>query len=340
MRLLIIGGSVFVGRHLVVAALARGDQVTVFNRGTSTAAWPAGLDVRHGDRKADLSALAQGEWDAVVDCCGYLPRDVARMAQQLHGRVRRYVFISSISVYAESSQARDESSAVGRIDDIDTELVDSRTYGPLKALCEEAVAARFGMAQSLLIRPGLIVGPYDPTQRFTYWPARVARAADGEPVLAPGPPDTPLQCIDVRDLVAFVLQAIDTACSGPMNATSPPGALTMGCLLEACATAAGTRPSWCWTTPEEIEFCGLQPWSDLPVWLPAAGDDAGLHLTDTRVAQAAGLRTRAVVETVAATLAWYRTLPADQQAFTKAGLSPEREAQALARVAERRSPRV
>jgi 2'-hydroxyisoflavone reductase len=330
MKLLIIGGSVFVGRHLLEAALARGDSVTVFNRGKSAATWPAGVEVRHGDRKADLSALAEGHWDAVVDCCGYLPRDVARMAECLHGRVARYVFISSISVYADFKQPNDEDSALGRIEDSDTDTVDGRTYGPLKALCETAVTARFGQAASLLIRPGLIVGPHDPTQRFTYWPARAARAADGEAVLVPGAPDTPLQCIDVRDLAAFVLHAVEGgACSGPMNLTSPPRALTMGRLLDACAAAAGTRPRWHWASPEDVEACGLKPWSDLPVWVPPEGDDAGVHLTATQRAEAAGLRVRSVADTVAATLAWYRTLPAEQQAFTKAGLSPEREAAAL-----------
>jgi len=329
MKLLIIGGSVFVGRHLLQDALARGDQVTVFNRGKSATVWPAGVEVRHGDRKADLSALADGRWDAVIDCCGYLPRDVARLAEFLHGRVGRYVFISSISVYADFKQPNDESGALGRIEDSDTDTVDGRTYGPLKALCEAAVTARFGAADSLLIRPGLIVGPHDPTQRFTYWPARVARAADGEAVLVPGTPDTPLQCIDVRDLAAFVLHAVDSACSGPMNATSPPRALSMGRLLDACAAAAGTRPRWHWTSAEEVEACGLKPWSDLPVWVPPDGDDAGVHLTVTHRAEAAGLRCRDVADTVAATLAWYRTLPAEQQAFTKAGLSPEREAAVL-----------
>lgn len=330
MRLLIIGGSVFLGWHLVEAALARGDAVTLFNRGRSASPRSSKVEQRQGDRKGDLAALAAGEWDAVVDCCGYLPRDVARMAECLHGRVGRYVFISSISVYAGFKRPNDEDSALGRIEDSDTETVDGRTYGPLKALCEAAVTARFGEAASLLIRPGLIVGPHDPTQRFTYWPARVARAADGEAVLAPGTPDTPLQCIDVRDLAAFALHAADSACRGPMNVTSPPRALTMGRLLEACAAAAGVRPRWHWASSEAVEQCGLKPWSDLPVWVAPEGDEASVHLTATHKAEAAGLRTRDVADTVAATLAWYRTLPADQQAFTKAGLSPEREAAALA----------
>ncbi len=184
----------------------------------------------------------------------------------------------------------------------------------------------------LLIRPGLIVGPHDPTQRFTYWPARVARAADGEPLLVPGQAADPVQFIDVRDVVAFVLRALDAGRSGPFNVTSAPGALTMGAVLDACAAAAGTRPQWRWASPEQIERCGLQPWTDLPLWLPPVGEHAAFALADTRAAQAAGLTTRPLAQTVADTLAWYRSLPAAQQVFSKAGLSPERETQALERL--------
>lgn len=329
MKLLVIGGSVFVGRHLVEAALARGDTVSVFNRGKTPVPWPAALDLRVGDRKGDLSALAEGQWDAVVDCCGYLPRDVSRLAEHLHRRVARYVFISSVSVYAGFAQPNDESSALGWIDDSDTEVVDGRTYGPLKALCEQAVTARFGAEHSLLIRPGLIVGPHDPTQRFSYWPVRVARAAPGESVLAPGTPDTPVQLIDARDLAAFVLRAIEQASHGPINVSSAPHALTMGAVLETCAQVAGTRPAWRWTSAEQIEACGLQAWTDLPLWVPPTGEHAAFQLIETRLAQAAGLALRPLTDTVADTLSWHRSLPAEQQAFTKAGLSAEREAAAL-----------
>jgi len=332
MKLLVIGGSLFVGRHLVQAAAARGDEVTVFNRGQTAAQWPAGVQLRHGDRKADLSALASGRWDAVVDTCGYLPRDVARMADALHGRAGRYVFISSISVYADFSRPNDEQGARGRIADADTQIVDGRSYGPLKALCEDVLTARLGQ-RALLLRPGLIVGPHDPTQRFTYWPARVARATDAEPVLVPGRAEDPVQFIDVRDLVAFVLRAIDAACSGAFNVTSPPKALCMSDVLDACAAAAGRRPRWQWLSPEHIERSGLQPWTDLPLWLPPVGEHAAFALVDTRAAQAIGLTTRPLAQTVADTLAWWRSLPPEQQLFSKAGLSPEREAQALAGLA-------
>ena len=332
MKLLVIGGSQFVGRHFVAAAAARGDEVTVFNRGQTATVWPAGVERRHGDRQADLSALAIGAWDAVVDTCGYLPRDVARMAECLHGRVGRYVFISSVSVYADFTRPNDEGSALGRIDDADTEVVDGRSYGPLKALCEQAVTARLG-DRALLIRPGLIVGPHDDTQRFTYWPARVARAVDGDAVLAPGAADHAVQLIDVRDVAAFVLRAIDAGRSGAFNVVSAPRALTMGAVLEACAAAAGTRPQWVWADAAAIEHCRLRPWTDLPLWLPAAGDHAAFALTETAAAHTAGLQIRPLAQTVADTLAWYRSLPLEQQALGKAGLSPEREALALRQLA-------
>jgi len=329
MKLLVIGGSQFVGRHLVAAAASRGDRVTVFNRGQTATQWPAGVELRRGDRTADLSALAEGTWDAVADTCGYLPRDVARMTGCLQGRVGRYVFISSVSVYADFTRPNDESSALGRIDDADTDVVDGRTYGPMKALCEHAVTACFG-GRALLIRPGLIVGPHDPTQRFTYWPARVARAGTGEPVLAPGAPDDDVQFIDVRDVAAFILKAIDNGRSGAFNVASAPRAQTMGAVLDACAGAAGTRPHWQWTRAADLERCGLKPWTDLPLWLPRAGEHSAFALTDTRAAMAAGLAIRPLTLTVADTLAWYLSLPADQRAFSKAGLSAEREAAALA----------
>ena len=333
MNLLVIGGSQFVGRHLVAAAVARGDAVTVFNRGLTRADWPAAVVLRHGDRKSDLSALADGQWDAVVDCCGYLPRDVARIADALHGRVGRYVFISSVSVYASFALPNDESGALGQIEDHDTELVDGRSYGPLKALCEEAVGARFGAESTLLIRPGLVVGPHDPTQRFTYWPVRVARAAPHEAVLAPGSADNPVQLIDARDLAAFVLHATERGCHGPFNVTSAPRALTMGAVLDTCAGVAGTRPLWRWISAEQIQSCALQPWTELPLWVPPAGDHAAFQLIDAQRAQAAGLQLRPLADTVADTLAWHRSLPAEQQGFTKAGLSAEREADVLARLA-------
>jgi len=326
MKLLVIGGSRFVGRHLVEAAVARGDAVTVFNRGRSGQV-PAGVEQRVGDRRADLSALAQGCWDAVLDTCGYLPGEVDRMAAQLRGRVGRYAFVSSISVYASTARANDETGLVGEIDDPATEVVDGHSYGPLKALCEMALQRRFGV-DALILRPGLIVGPHDPTQRFTYWPARLSRAQDGDAVLAPGRPDDAVQFIDARDLAAFALHLLDGGEAGIYNVVGAP--TTMGEVLSTCADVAGVRPHWRWLAMARLMAHGLQPWRDLPLALPDDAEHAGLMHTNGRRARAAGLRTRPLRDTVADTLAWWRQLPAAQQRFELAGLSPEREAAALA----------
>jgi 2'-hydroxyisoflavone reductase len=329
MKLLVIGGTRFVGRHLVAAALARGDEVTLFHRGRSGQA-PAGARQIVGDRQGDLAALATGTWDAVVDTCGYLPKDVARMADALQGRLGRYLFVSSVSVYASAAQPNDEAAAVGTIEDIDTTVIDGRTYGPLKALCEAELQRRVG-ERALVIRPGLIVGPHDPTQRFTWWPARLARAAlDGAPVLAPGRPTDPIQWIDVRDLADFMLHALDHALHGVFNLASAPGMATMGDLLAACAHAAGVAADLQWRAMGSLQAQGIEPWSDLPLALPDDDEHRHFMAHDTRKALAAGLHIRPLAATVADTLAWWRGLPADQQVFDKAGLAPERERAALA----------
>jgi len=329
MDLLFVGGSRFVGLHLVQAALAAGHRVTVFNRGQHADVLPAEVAQRVGDRRQDLSALAQGRWDAVIDTCGYLPAEVAAMADCLQGRVGRYVFISSVSVYADFRQPNHEHSPLGVIDDPDTELVDGRTYGPLKALCEQALTERVGEG-ALCLRPGLIVGPHDPSGRFSWWPARVARARPGESVLVPDTPDAALQFIDVRDLAAFTLSALAQGLSGPVNVAAPAGHYRMGALLGACAAAAGHTPNWVWAPSAWLRAQGVQPWMELPLWLPAAGEHAAFMAVDTLRAQAAGLRIRPLAETVADTLAWWQQLPEGDQGFANTGLAAERERALLA----------
>jgi 2'-hydroxyisoflavone reductase len=326
MKLLVVGGTRFVGRHLVEVALARGDAVTLFNRGQSGTA-PEGVEHRIGDRRHDLSALAAGEWDAVVDTCGYLPGEVDRMAACLQGRVGTYAFVSSVSVYASMAECNDESGALATLDDPDTEVVDGQTYGPLKALCEARVQQRF-QAHALVLRPGLIVGPHDPTQRFTYWPARLARARDGEPVLAPGRPDAPVQVIDARDLAAFMLAVLHAGAQGCFNVVGAD--TTLLAVLQTCADVVGVAPDWRWTDMASLQARGLQPWRDLPLALPDDAAHAGFMRIDGHRARAAGLSTRPLTCTVADTLTWWQALPADQQVFGLAGLSPAQEALELA----------
>jgi 2'-hydroxyisoflavone reductase len=329
MKLLVLGGSRFVGRHIVQAALQAGDEVTVFNRGQSGTGLFADVRQLIGDRRGDLSALASGQWDAVIDTCGYLPGEVRASTAALAGRVQRYAFISTISVYASFAAPNHEGSPLGQTDSPDTTAVDANTYGPLKALCEQAVTDAFGDA-ALIIRPGLVVGPHDPTQRFTYWPARVERASDFDPVLAPGAPEDPIQCIDVRDLAAFTLHALRTGASGAFNAASAPGQFSIGALLASCAAATSRQPRFVWADSEALAEHGIAAWTDMPVWAAPAGDTAGLALTDTARAQAAGLTIRPLLQTVLDTLQWLHSLPAAERAITKAGLSAEREAAVLA----------
>lgn len=330
MRLLIIGGTRFLGRHLVAAAWARGDELTVFNRGQSMApaALPAGVRWLAGDRRASLEALAGGTWDAVVDTCGYLPGEVRSLGLALRDRVARCAFISSVSAYADARQPNAEDAALAQLPpQADASVVNGETYGPLKAACEAEALAAWGAERCLLIRPGLIVGPHDPTGRFSWWPARLARAA--EPVLAPGTPGDPVQCIDARDLASFVLSALDHSLSGPFNLVSPPGHWCMADLLQACAQAACRQPDLAWVDSAWLQAQGVRPWMDLPLWLPPEGEHAAFMRVPVDRALAAGLKLRPLAETAADTLAWWRSLPPEAQAFVQTGLAPEREAELL-----------
>src|SRR5512136_1410936 len=215
MNLLIIGGTRFVGRHLVEYALARGHTLTLFNRGQSNPDLFPRVEQLHGDRAADLSLLQDRSWDAVIDTCGYVPRIVRLSAQTLAGRTDRYVFISTVSVYAQDNpRGMDENAPLAALKDETIEEITSETYGGLKALCEKAVEAVYPN-RALIIRPGLIVGPYDPTDRFTYWPWRTAQGGE---VLAPGNPDQPQQIIDARDMARWIVQMVEAKRTGVFNA--------------------------------------------------------------------------------------------------------------------------
>ena len=329
MRLLLIGGSRFVGRHLVDAALVAGHEVTLFNRGLSDVQGRPGVRQLLGDRRRDLSPLQQGTWDAVVDTCGYLPSEVRAMARCLAGRVGRYAFISSISAYASFATANTEDSPLATLDGPEPAQADASTYGALKAGCEQVLVQDLG-ERALVVRPGLIVGPGDPTGRFTWWPARVSRCADGDPVLAPGNALAPLQFIDARDLAAFVLQGLAQGLSGACNAVAPPRSWRWGDLLDTCAREAGVAPRWVWVDSAWLLAQEVAPWTELPLWLQAEGEHAMFMQVDSRRAQAAGLQVRPLADTVRDTLAWWRGLPADRQAFEATGLKPEREQALLA----------
>lgn len=331
MKLLFIGGTRFVGLHLVDAALAAGHEVTLFHRGVTEAARRPGVTHLLGDRRQGLDALRTGQWDAVIDTCGFLPSEVRASAELLRGRVGRYVFISSISAYASFAQVNHEASALAELPQGEDTVNPAEAYGPLKAQCERAAVQCLGEDRVLLIRPGLIVGPGDPTGRFTWWPARIARATEAEPVLVPGSPDRTVQFIDARDLAAFVLQSVLAQRAGPCNVVAPPCRWTFGELMATCALVAGSAPRWVWAEAAWLEAHGVGPWMDMPLWLPDDGEHACFMRVDTSRAQAAGLQVRPLADTVRDTLSWWRGLPPDKQAFAATGLKPERE-QALLRL--------
>ena len=324
MNLLLLGGTIFLGRHLVEAALARGHQVTLFNRGQHNPDLFPQLEKLRGDRtnESDLQTLSSRHWDAVIDTCGYLPRIVRLSAQALASAVEHYTFISSISAYAEPpTPGMDENAPLARLADESVEEITGETYGGLKVLCEQAAAAVLP-GRLLTIRPGLIVGPHDPSDRFTYWPARVQR---GGAILAPGRPDAPVQVIDARDLAEWIIDLVECRQTGIYNATGPAYPLTMGEVLETCRQVAGTPADFSWASDEFLLAQGVIPFTELPLWLPP--EAAAMSQVSIATALSAGLSFRPLAATIADTLAWDATRPVD--APRKNGLAPQREAALL-----------
>jgi 2'-hydroxyisoflavone reductase len=313
LRLLVIGGTRFLGRAVADAALARGHELTLFNRGaTNPELFPEAERLR-GDRRRDLSALAGRSWDAVVDPSGYTPADVRASAEALRDS-GRYVFVSSVSVYADMSAGATEASPVAELGDLPADELteDHANYGPLKALCEAEVRAVFG-ERALVVRPGLIVGPHDPTGRFTYWARRLARGGE---LLAPGPPHRNVQFVDVRDLGEWIVDAAEGGLGGTFNATNE--GVPWGELLAGADVA--------WVSDDFLREHEVGEWMELPLWI-ADPAWAGMHSVDVGRAVAAGLRFRPVAETLAGA--------AEAPAVDGVGLTPEREAELLAAWRER-----
>lgn len=311
MKLLVLGGTKFLGRHVVADALARGHEVTTFTRGQTNPDLFPNAEHLHGDRDEQLDALRGGTWDGVIDTSGYVPRIVRQSAELLRDSVERYVFVSSISVYADFSAPVDESSPVAELEDPDTEEI-LPNYGGLKAACERVVEAAYG-GRSTCVRAGLIVGPYDPTDRFTYWPRRIAAGGD---VLAPGDPDAPTQFVDSRDLAAWLLQLALHGPGGTFNATGPAEPLTMRELFERSRTVLGSDANFVWVDDETVVAQDVQPWTELPLWLPGS-DYAGMARADISRALDAGLTFRPLEETVRDTEAWDRGEAGDRPTLTR-----------------------
>ncbi|HET9338495.1 MAG TPA: NAD-dependent epimerase/dehydratase family protein [Casimicrobiaceae bacterium] len=315
MRFLVLGGTRFLGRHLVEAAVERGHTVTTFTRGQAPTHEHAAVLPLGGDRDpakgAGLAAIASGTWDAVFDTSGYVPRIVGASCDLLESRVRRYLFVSSLSVYADTSRPGvTEDAPRARLEDPDTEDV-AEHYGALKAACEDRVAATFG-PRATVIRPGLIVGPHDPTDRFTYWVARftqpqVLGERDDEAAV-PAPPDRPIQLIDARDLAQWMVTLAERDIAGTYNAISPPRRWTMADLVETLLSRVprdASVPTPVWIDLPVLKNAGIEPWTELPLWLPQ--DDAqfaGFFLADDARARETGLVARPLGSTVADVSSW------------------------------------
>ena len=321
MKLLVIGGTRFVGRHFVDAALAQGHEITLFNRGQSNADLFPEVEKVVGDRATDLDKLKGRRWDAVLDTCGYLPRIVRLSAEALADAVDRYVFISTISVYSNPVQVgADEDAPLETMEDESNEEI-MEHYGALKVLCERAAETALP-GRVLTVRPGMIIGPDDPTDRFTYW---AVRASQGGEVLVPGKPERQVQMIDTRDLGRWLVQMIEGRRTGIFNATGPEHKRTWGEWMETCRTVTNSDAAFTWVSDEFLEEHKV-PNPQLPFWVPEAYN--GIFAVSVAQAVEAGLTFRPLDETVRDTLDWHATRPQDYT--LKTGLTPDREAELLA----------
>ncbi len=332
MKLLILGGTLFLGRHVTEIALERGHDVTLFTRGRTNAGLFPEAEHLVGDRKVDLSPLEGRRWDAVIDTCGYAPRVVAMSADALRDSVDHYGFVSSISAYAELNEPGiGEDAPLGVLKE-PTEEVTLESYGPLKALCEAEVRRAFG-DRALIARPGLIVGPHDPTGRFTYWVTRIAKGGE---VLAPGDPDAQTQVIDGRDVAQFLLDCAEKKTGGVYNVTGPDRPLTMREMLDTARETLNPQARLEWVAEQFLLDNEVRPWSDMPVWLPPS--HGGLMSVDISRALAAGLVVRPLSETIRDTFEWQKTAPDPSTIPTatgaprpKAGIDEARERDLLER---------
>jgi len=317
MKLLVLGGTKFLGRATVEAALARGHEVTAFNRGQTNADLFPEAEKLRGDREHDLSALGGRAWDAVVDPSGYTPGVVRASAEKLADS-GFYLFVSSLSVYADRSKTMVEGDELEQLGDMpdDRLLEDFSNYGALKALAEQAAAETFPDAHAN-VRPGLIVGPHDPTGRFTYWPHRVARGGD---VAAPAPPEERVQFIDVRDLAEWMVGLCEQRAAGEFNADNE--GVAWSDLLQTCRDVTGSDARFVWIDGKFLLDQEIEQWMGLPMWIEDESDK-GLHRADVSRALATGLAFRPLADTVRATLELAETTDS-------AGLSPDREASLLA----------
>lgn len=332
MRILVVGGTRFVGRHVAAAALGRGHEVTLFHRGrTGAELFPEATHLL-GDRDTDLSALEAGAWDATIDTCAYVPRQVRGLADRLAGRGGRYIYISSTSVYATPTPTLfTEDAPLVELPDPTVEEVTGQTYGGLKVLCERAAAERFGEGV-LVIRPTYVVGPFDYIGRFTWWLQRIARGGE---VLAPGPADAPIQVMDARDLASWIVDLVEREVAGTFHAVSPHPPFSFGNLLDEIVWVVGPPgTTFTWVERSFLLTAG-QDDASLPMW-PGADPDGNYEAADPGRAAAAGLAPRPLAQTIRETLEHELAQPTPTRPGV--GLPAAREADLLARWHARRAP--
>lgn len=333
---LIIGGTKFLGRHLVDSILARGEEVVLFNRGKHPADNMPDVEMVHGDRNRHLDKLKGRKWKAVIDTCGYLPQTVIESARTLGDSAERYIFISSMSAYADASRPDfDEAIPLAELDFEQQERAYAVNpsgnitagslgdlYGGLKAQCEQAIAARMP-GRVLTIRPGMIVGPYDPTDRFTYW---VDRVAEGGEVLAPGDPKRFVQLVDARDLADWTVEMAARGETGIYNATAKPFEMTMGSMLAQIKETTGSDAVFSWAHEDFLTGENVQPWNEMPFYLSESDEEnKGFLSANVDKALAKGLDFRPFSETVSDTLEWRKSVPEKMSA----GITRERESELL-----------
>lgn len=331
MRILALGGTRFVGRHIVEAARTAGHTVTVFNRGQTPLPWHD-VEQLTGDRDTgDLDALHDREWDACIDVSAYLPKHARASAELLAGQVGHYVFISTASVYVvDPAGGMDETTAVLAAALAEADAAGAELYGARKVACEQEVERAFP-GRTLIIRPGIVAGPHDPTNRFTWWVERLARAGD---VLAPGSPDAPVQLVDGRDLGAFTVAQSERLATGVFNVCGPPS--SFGELIGACRTGTGASPEVTWVSEQLLLERDVEPFTEMPLWLPAEPANRAFYSMSNARARAQGLELRHLADTARDTWEWLRAVRAGRLAepvaggFVARGLSPEREAALLA----------
>lgn len=324
LKILILGGTGFIGPHQVEAALGRGHEVTIFNRGKTAPNMFPDIENLVGDRDNNLTALNGRQWDAVIDDSGFIPRWVKQTAEMLKGNVSQYLYMSSLSIYADNTViGQTEQGVLQTLGDPTTEDATTRNYGGMKALSEDYVRASFP-TKNTLVRAGLVVGPGDPTDRFTYWPVRLHRGGE---TLAPGNPSDPIQCIDVRDLARWTIKALEDGHYGAYNVTGPYHQMTMGEFLELTMDTINSNATLTWVPAEFLNQQNVNPWTDLPLWVPPGSEMEGFVRVDIKKAVDADLTFRPMSETVQDSLAWYRTIFDDGD--LKAGLTALREAEVL-----------